>query len=319
MQKLIYMALLVFVWCLPGLAQPPEFKTPQELADADGKFAEIAETTIYYVVRGDATHPAVILIHGFGGSTFTWRDNMDALVDAGYYVIALDLPPFGLSDKGADLPYTRSWMADTVAALMDELGVETATIVGHSMGGAVTAYFAVQYPERVDNLVFVAGGIFEAVASDTAQEDESASPFALLNSIDPTSPFAAILMRTLLTPEVFTDILSSAYHNQAVVTDEVAAGYQRPLQIEDWAVGFLAYQQAEDDTPVTLAELAATNLRTLIVWGAADTWVNIELGQAMNAALDDVQMITYPDVGHLPMEETPLTFNADLIAFLQGN
>ena len=145
--------------------------SPQDLADEDGQFAEINGASIYYIARGDVSDPAVILIHGFGGSTFTWRDNMDAIVEAGYYVVALDLPPFGLSDKNPEIGLSRRDYADYVAGLMDFLNIETASIAGHSMGGSTAAYFAVQYSERVDNLIFVAGGIFDAELVEDSEAD----------------------------------------------------------------------------------------------------------------------------------------------------
>jgi pimeloyl-ACP methyl ester carboxylesterase len=324
LRKFWFLALFL-LFCLPTAAQettPSPFKTPQELADANGQFADIEGVSLYYVAHGEPENPAVILIHGFGGSTFTWRDNLQAIADAGFYALALDLPPFGLSDKNPDLDYSRSWMADMVAGLMDELNIETATIVGHSMGGSVTAQFAVRHPERVDKLVFVAGGIFDRATLENSEDDQedTNSPFALLANLDPNSPFAATALRAILTPETFTNILISAYHRQEVVTDEVTAGYQRPLQIQNWTNGFLAYQQAEETAEISLADLTAATQTTpiLIVWGKEDTWVTIQMGEAMNAALANVTFVTYAETGHLPMEENTEQFNEDMIAFLQS-
>ncbi|MEO1646268.1 MAG: hypothetical protein AAFR67_13840, partial [Chloroflexota bacterium] len=76
-------------------AQDDEVITPQDLADDNGAFAIVNGAEIYYVSEGDPSNPAVVMIHGFGGSTFTWRDNIGVIADAGYYAVALDLPPFG--------------------------------------------------------------------------------------------------------------------------------------------------------------------------------------------------------------------------------
>jgi pimeloyl-ACP methyl ester carboxylesterase len=298
---------------LPVLAQ----NTPQQLADPDGQFADVNGASVYYIARGDAANPAVVLIHGFGGSTFTWRGNIDVLAEAGFYVVALDLPPFGLSDKNPELDFSRAGMADTVAGLMDGLHIEKATIVGHSMGGTVTAYFAMRHPERVERLVFVDGGVFAPETSQEAAEEES--PLAVLATIDPDMPFAVTLLETLLTPERFTDILTSAYYKTEVVTDEVAAGYQRPLRMNNWAAGLLAFQKAVDLAPVTLENLAEIAFPTLILWGEEDTWIPLAAGETMAAALETAIWMTYPETGHLPMEENTARFNTDLIAFLKGD
>jgi pimeloyl-ACP methyl ester carboxylesterase len=310
----LVLCLLFFV--LPVIAQTT-FKTPEELARPNGAFADIDGVRVYYETEGDPANPPVVLIHGFGGSTFTWRDTLPALASAGFYAIAVDLPPFGLSDKTPTLSYSRSWMADVVAGLLDELNIPQAVIVGHSMGGAVTAQFAVRHPEKVQKLVFVAGGVFEAIITEDSNTRGATGVFSAINAIDPTAPAAPLLLRALITRDFFVNSIKSAYFNPDQVTEEVADGYAQLLLIEDAPIGFLAYAQAQEDSPITLDDLAqAVSVPTLIVWGENDTWVNIRLGETMRAKLADVTWVTYENVGHLPMEEDVTAFNADLIAFL---
>lgn len=312
--------IIVLLFLITTVITAQDYVSPEDLADPNGQFAEVNDASIYYITHGDTENPVVILIHGFGGSTFTWRDNTEAIADAGYYVIALDLPPFGLSDKNPDIGYTRSDYADYVAGLMDILSIETATIVGHSMGGSVTAYFAVNYPERVDNLIFVAGGIFERAQEDTATNDneQSSSPLGFLSTIDTESEQAAELLRLTLRPVTFGQIISSAYYApDQFLTSEVVDGYARPLQIEDWMYGFLGYLNAEETNPISNDELAqAVDAPTLILWGEEDTWVSLSMGESMSETLTGTTFITYPLVGHLPMEENTQQFNEDIINFL---
>jgi pimeloyl-ACP methyl ester carboxylesterase len=300
-----------------------EFQTPQELADPDGQFADVNGVSVYYRAQGDPTNPPVILIHGFGGSTFTWRDTLPALAEAGFYAVALDLPPFGLSDKSPDIDYSRSGMADIVAGFMDTLGIPRADIVGHSMGGAVTAQFAVRHPDKVNRLVFVAGGVFEAMRPAEGQQQETSgasSALSLLNSIDPRSPLAPSLLRVLVTEQFFINTIRTAYADPDMVTPEVAAGYARILKIQDAPVGFLAYLQAQETAPITLADLAAAtqDVEVLLMWGDQDTWVSPRLADSMEVALANVQRADFAGIGHLPMEETVEPFNAALIAFLSS-
>jgi len=315
MTRWLWLSILILaLWFGPGNAQEDdEYQTPQELADENGAFVTVSDVSLYYVSEGNPEDDAVIFIHGFGGSTFSWRDTLAPVAEAGYYAIALDLPPFGLSDKSADIGYAHQDFAGYVAGLLDALEIEQATIIGHSMGGSVTAYFAREYTERVEKLVFVAGGVFEAI--DLAEGGGGA--FDFLSIINPEAPAAVGLLRSLLTPERFSSTLTSAYADDNEVTDEIAAGYQRPLLIEDWPVGFLAFLQASEENPITLDQLAdVATMPTLILWGEEDTWVPLELGEVMDDALPNATLITYPSIGHLPMEEAPTQFNKDLIAFL---
>lgn len=327
-RKLITLLIVIFT---TQFVSAQTYKTPQDLADPDGRFLDIDGISIYVQIQGQSDQPAVVLIHGFGGSSFTWRNSLPALADAGYYAVALDLPPFGLSDKSPDLDYSRSALADLVVKVMDYLEIDQAVIVGHSMGGGVTAYFGAQHPERVKGLVFVDGGVFEAMPQPSATATEEASEqrtgglsdlSGFMENIDPSSPLAAALVRTFLTPKRFTDILESAYGRKDVITDEVITGYQRPLLLEDWPQGLLAFSAAEEKNPITLDELSAAveknNIPVLIIWGGSDRWVSIELAKVMKTALKGASLITYEGVGHLPMEEETKQFNTDLVDFLKA-
>lgn len=313
--------LVLAVLLASQLVSAQRYVEPEALADKDGQFADIDGVSIYYIARGDSDNPAVILIHGFGGSTFTWRDNIDALVEAGYYVVALDLPPFGLSDKSPDIGYSHADFADYIADLMDYLGIEYATIIGHSMGGSVASYFVVNYPARVNNLIFVAGGVFESIPNQNADEDDiQESPLGILSAIDLESESASTILRFSLVPATFASIIESAYFDASIMTDEVVNGYARPLQIENWTDGFIAYLIAEEASPITLSDvIEVADMPVLIIWGEEDTWVPIAMGEAMNNSFTDVEMVTYANVGHLPMEENIEQFNADVITFLNEN
>lgn len=293
-------------------------KTPQDLADPDGKFTEIHDMQIYYIERGPQTGHTVLLLHGFGGSTFTWRETLNVLAEAGYHAIALDLPPFGLSDKRPGLDYSRNALVDVVAGLMDQLKIEKASLVGHSMGGSITAAFAITYPEHVSKLIFVAGAVGD-FASDQVSNRQNTSPLSFLARFDPRSPLAAAGLRLFLTKERFTEILSNAYYDKSVLTPEVIAGYQRPLLLANWADGFLSFiasSSANDIQREDIQALGHLDVPVLLIWGAEDTWVPISVGEDLRNLMHNVTWIVYPNIGHLPMEENTKQFNIDLVKFL---
>lgn len=294
-----------------------------ELADDNGQFISVDGVELYYIEAGPADGPAVMLLHGFGGSTFTWRDTIPALADAGYRVIAYDRPPYGLSQKSADLDISSTAYADQLAGLMDALEIDTATLVGHSAGGGVVGHFAITYPQRVQAMVYVAGAITlsQAENTDTARNGSALGGLGdFAEALDPNSPFARQLVRSFLTPEQFTDILASAYHPSFDVTDDIREGYSRVLQVEDWEVGFLALLAGGDPAQDTIdAEVFSTlEQPTLIIWGEDDAWVPIEQGEVLRDLLPQAQWVTLPQVGHLPMEEDVDGFNTALIRFLSG-
>jgi pimeloyl-ACP methyl ester carboxylesterase len=319
MKRFTWILLVVFsVLLVPTYAQ--DYVTPQELADENGAFVDVNGISIYYTVEGEVTNPAVILIHGFSGNTSSWHLVQPVLAEAGYYAIAVDLPPFGLSDKNPDIDMSRSGMADIVAGFMDTLGIESATLVGHSMGGAVTAQVAVRHPDKVERLVFVAGGIFEAIEREESEEDDANPLQSLLANLNPNNPASVQLLRTFINRDYFAQTLESAYFDDSLITEEAIDGYAKLLLIEDAPAGFLAYLGAEEQNPITLQQLVeSTTVPVLILWGIEDTWVPLQLGETMAEAYGErAELVTFANVGHVPMEELTDGFNEALINFLNN-
>src|SRR3989442_15747988 len=122
-------------------------------ADAPGRIATIGGVGINYIDRGSG--PAVVLIHGFGAHTFSFRYLIPDLAKD-HRVVALDLKGFGYSERPKKSDYSLSAQARLVVRLMDTLGIESAALVGHSMGGEVAMRVAAGWPQRVERLVLAA-------------------------------------------------------------------------------------------------------------------------------------------------------------------
>ena len=119
------------------------------------RFAEIDGVRLHYQEAGANTSPPILLIHGFTASNFVWKDVLLPIAESGFRVIAPDLVGFGFSGKPKQGEYTIDAQARVITGLMNQLGIERATLVGSSYGGAVAATCALDYPERVERLVLV--------------------------------------------------------------------------------------------------------------------------------------------------------------------
>lgn len=97
----------------------------------------------------------VLLLHGKNFSGAYWEPTMKALVARGYRVVVPDQIGFGKSTKPAAYQFSFAQLATNTRALLDSLGVEHVSVVGHSMGGMLAVRFALQHPERLDKLVLV--------------------------------------------------------------------------------------------------------------------------------------------------------------------
>ncbi len=121
-----------------------------------GTFAEVRGETIHYVDEGQGS--AIVLVHGASGNLGDMELRLaPALRAAGHRVITIDRPGLGLSSRNDPTLNEITAQADLIVALLDELGVQAPTMVGHSLGGAVSLAMAVNHPERVGQLVDISG------------------------------------------------------------------------------------------------------------------------------------------------------------------
>ena len=122
------------------------------------------DVELFVQERGDPSRPAVVFVHGTGAWSETWVPAMDAVAAAGFHAVALDLPPFGYSQRPDPPRYDKREQGRRIAALLDALGLQRPTLVGHSFGGGPTVEAVLVAPERLRALVLVdaALGIREA-------------------------------------------------------------------------------------------------------------------------------------------------------------
>lgn len=130
---------------LYGPGRDRRFELPQYMTTVDG---------IRTVFFDEGEGPVLFFIHGLAGNTTFWVNVAPYFLDR-CRVVGLDLVGCGESDKPTDSPYSIRRFTEHVRALMDRLGIERATLVGHSMGGMVATDFGLTYPDRVDNLVLL--------------------------------------------------------------------------------------------------------------------------------------------------------------------
>jgi pimeloyl-ACP methyl ester carboxylesterase len=267
------------------------------LITADGVQSVVAEA-------GDPNDPALLMIHGFGGSTFGYRNLMEPLAARGWHVIAIDLPGFGLSEKSWGRDYSHKAQATFALAVLDQLHIDRAVLLGHSMGGNVISWMLALAPERVAGLAYIDA----AVAQPKSGVSSSPSAAGALLDVPPIRRLARIVIRSAFSRETFAELLSSAFAVKSVVNRYgLVDGYAASSQLRDWDLALLGIIRdgATNTLPDSLANLtaAAGTPPTLILWGHDDTWVPLANGEVLRADLPDAKWVVLPGVGHVPFEE----------------
>jgi len=265
-----------------------------------------------FVVAGpvEPGRPALLLLHGIGDSSDTWRDLVPVLARE-HTVIAPDLLGHGRSDKPrAD--YSISAFANGLRDLLGVLGIERASVVGHSLGGGVAMQFAYQYPHLCERLVLVSSGgvgrevnpVLRLVSLPNA--DVALHLLRLPAARRTGHAAAALLRRTGLAlghdaPDLVRvfDALPDATSRAAVV---------RTLRaVVDWR-----------GQVVTMLDRAylARGMPTLLVWGSRDPIIPVAHAHAAHAALPGSRLEVFSGAGHFPHHSDPVRFVGVLEDFL---
>jgi pimeloyl-ACP methyl ester carboxylesterase len=263
-----------------------------------------------YVKAGNG--PAVLLVHGIGDSSDTWRPVLEQLAEH-HTVIAPDLLGHGRSEKPrAD--YTVGGYANGMRDLLAVLEVDRATVVGHSLGGGVAAQFAYQFPERCERLVLVGSGGLGRTVSPLLRVAavpgvEALMPLLGLPPVKLFSRIGASVLR-LFDTSLGRDAEEILAVFDALPNTEARRAILRTLRSGvDW--------QGQVITMLDRAYLAH-DVPTLIVWGRRDAIIPLGHARLARIAFPDSELVIFDEAGHFPHHTDPPRFARVVREFVAG-
>jgi pimeloyl-ACP methyl ester carboxylesterase len=257
----------------------------------------------YRIGEGEpgAHRPALVLVHGMGGSSATWQEVLPALARH-YTVVAPDLLGHGESDKPRQ-DYSLGAHANVLRDLMIALGIEQATIVGQSLGGGVAMQLAYQHPRRCERLVLVSSG---GLGSEVSW---------ILRVL--SLPGVEYLM-----PVLFPSFVRDA--GNALSRRLRSLGLRAPHLEEEWRTYVSLTEPGNRHSFVrTLRSVIdpsgqavsardrlylASRLPTLILWGRRDRMIPVEHAAVAHEAIPGSQLVLFESSGHFPHAEEPRRF-----------
>jgi pimeloyl-ACP methyl ester carboxylesterase len=269
---------------------------------AEGDSIDLRGRRTHFVRRGQGE--PVLLIHGFNLDWHTWTKNIDPLA-AHFEVYAPDLWGQGLSTR-EPLDYGYALFSEQIQMFMDALGIEQASLVGHSMGGGTSIVFSLHNRERVKKLILL---------------DSTGIPTPLpFRSMIFRLPGVAEFLLSLPTDRIRRkNLLDIWIHNRESLFDDHYKEFTRSQKIQGSMQALLSILRQDFFNTLSdeIRALGTANIPTLIVWGRNDQSLPVRCAQEMHRLLPGSRLEIVDEAGHLANFDRPDIFNQLAIDFLQ--
>jgi pimeloyl-ACP methyl ester carboxylesterase len=265
---------------------------------------------VHYTDEGNPAGRTLILVHGFAASVHAWRPWVERL-SGDYRLIAIDLPGHGLTQAPKGYRASLEGNAALIDSLADHAHVSRFVLVGHSMGGAVSLGYAMNRPDKLDALVLIDSAGWPG---EDGKKTSGPPAFVQLLINNPVGRGIA----KLVNPRLFAGSgLKSAYLDESLVTDALLDRYA-DLAMAPGHRDVLLTQRSSSAKPVTGKDFRKITVPTLVLAGEKDKLIPAADSKAIAAAIPGARIVTYPEGGHLPMEQLPDQSARDLDAFLKS-
>jgi len=256
---------------------------------------------IAYLEQGSGS--PVILIHGIPTNSRMWRAIIPQLA-ATHRVIAPDLLNYGQSEKPKSADVSINAQSQMILHFMRALGIRSADVVAHDIGGGVAQLLAVSAPEAVRKLVLIDSVCFDSwpiPEFEPLQRPEAEEKMSL-------KAFIAMMR----------DFMPTGVVNQNVMTDEVIDLYLAPWSSEDGKRAFFRNLRRlnKEYTQAIADELKNLPHPTLVIWGDRDPFQKPEYASRLATTIPNAELIWIKDAGHWLIDEKPAEIGAHLTKFL---
>ena len=268
----------------------------EEAGGAEPETVEVGGRKVQYLKLGEGEGTPLLLLHGFGGDINLWVFNQETLAggEPGRPVYSIDLPGHGGSTKDVGDGDLASFV-EVVAGFMDEVGVEKAHVIGHSMGGAIAGSLAISHPEKVESLALIASaGLGEEI------NGEYIEGFIAANRRKEMKNVLGLLFadRDLVNRQLVNDVIR----------------FKR-LDGVDEALRKTADKLFPGGKQTDVPDLSGVGVPMLVVWGREDEVIPVSHSEN---APESARVEVLDETGHMPQMESAGPVNRLIGDFLES-
>lgn len=280
---------------------------PHPLAyEFEERHLDVGGVDVAYVDEGprDGAEAPMLLVHGLGATLDHWALAIP-LLSKSRRVLAIDLPGFGRSGK-PDRVYSPAEFVAVLHGFLSALGVTRFVLVGHSMGGAISAEFALEHEAAVERLVLVdAAGM---TRMPTGLLDYLVERFE--QTVDPK--------RVVLPPRLVRAMVKLVFYEPSAFAERNVVRILASMSEDDWPDRVRSFVRSVSGLSRSRVRqrLGDIRLPTLIVWGARDRVLPLRHGRRLHAGIRGSKLVVFPRTGHCPQIERPDAFCEAVAAFL---
>jgi non-heme chloroperoxidase len=262
---------------------------------ADVKYVELATgVRVQYVEQGSYSGVPVVMLHGYSDSWHSFEPILPFL-PASIHAYAISQRGHGNTGRPT-AGYGPSDFAEDVAEFMDALVIDSAVVVGHSLGSLIAQRFALDYPDRTLGLVLIGSG--PAMRGNPVWSELGAPVLELTDPVDPR--FVREFQESTLAQPIPPTFLDTVVQES------------RKLPARVWRSIWHDFADVDHSD-----ELAQVKAPTLVTWGDRDSVFGRDEQEAIVAAVPDARLLVYAGAGHGTHWEEPERFASDLVAFVR--
>ena len=264
----------------------------------EGKYINVQDQfRFHYYDEGEGE--VVVLLHGSGtgASGYTnFKNNFTALRDAGFRVLVPDLPGYGFSSKPDDVIYSMDYFNEKIIQLLNALEIQTFSLLGNSLGGALSIGLGLKYPSRVKKLILMApGGVENREVYDSMPGIKKLLSDFLGGDMNQTK---------------IEGLLELFPYDASIISNEMVQERMQILPLMNRQV------MATMDIPNMEEDLHLLHQPVLVFWGMSDQFIPVSGAIKIGQNCPNVQIMLFSQCGHWVMIEKEEVFNTSCINFL---